>query len=92
MHVLFGSFTLDYVLIKSKFFYLTRMKLVLYCSNSVWSMVRKMHKKQIFLVGADSVLPAYAGEENAERVKEMNFWEFSLKKDQRQGQNINLKN
>lgn len=56
------------------------MKLVLYCSNSVWPVKRKMHKKQIFLVGADSALRMYypvcrrgrAGE-NVESLKEMNF-------------------
>lgn len=68
------------------------MKLVLYCSNSVWSVARKMHKKEIFLAGPDSALPVYAGEENGESIKETNFWAFSLKKEEKQGQNINLKN
>jgi len=33
------------------------MKLVLYCSNSVWPVKRKMHKKQIFLVGQTQPFP-----------------------------------
>lgn len=35
------------------------MKLVLYCSHSVWPVKRKMRKKQIFLVGGNSALPMY---------------------------------
>lgn len=46
-----------------------------------------MHRKQIFLVVANTALPVCAEGENVESVKEMNFWALSLKKEQKQGQN-----